>query len=663
MNLKAIVILLPLWIAAPTRAQQKQDLSNLGIEDLMKIEVTTASKQAQDLLHVAAAIYVITPEQIRRAGATNIPEALRLAPGVDVAQIDANKWMISIRGFNSRFANKLLVLIDGRSVYTPLFSGVYWDQQEVNMDDIDRIEVIRGPGGTLWGANAVNGIINVITKKAAETQGTTITSQSSTSDPAIDSVRYGGQLGPKAFFRIYAKYMDVDSLDTTLDTPGVDGWHALRGGFRADWSTSIDSFTVTGGANAEREGQTSLFPVFTPPYSQIRIDRFAANDFNLVANWERTSGAAKGTALRASFDRTDIDSPEAEEIRNTVALDFQQPRTLSPTNHLVWGLGYSDTRDNTIGTDYVSFDPVNRTYEVASGFVNEGIDLNRRLKLTLGTKIEHNSYTGWEVQPSARILWTDDKKQSVWASVSRAVRTPSEADISSMINFQTFPAPDGTPIELRYIGSPSFKSEVVIAHEVGWRIQPSDRIFLDVTAFFNRYNNLRSFIAGTPFTENTPVFHIVDPYYYTNGLDADTAGIELASEFQAAPSWKIESSASLFTSRFRFDPGYQDVEGLVGPDRGGVTPHTQFSIRSLLNLPSHLQFDASFYYVDKLAYQNVAPICRLDARLAWHPADSVEYSIGVQNILSERHVEGVPELFEVPAFIERSFYAQVTLKF
>lgn len=643
---------------------QRQDLSKLGIDDLMNIEVTTASKQSQTLAHVPAAIYVVTQEDIHRSGATCIPEALRMVPGVQVARINTNQWVVSIRGFDTKFADKLLVMIDGRSIYDPLFSGVFWDAPEVDMADVARIEVIRGPGGTLWGANAVNGIINIITKESRETQGNAVESSGSTTEGNSLRIENGGKIGPKAFYRVYARYFDITSFPSTVTAPGSDNWQGVHAGFRTDWTTSRDAMTFSGGINSSHQGQTSRFPSLDPPYTGLEADRFPISNWDLLGRWERTDGPSKGMSLQVSLDQSVRSQPEGYEKRDKLSVDFQRPLRISSTNSLVWGLGYLVTRDRTMASRVTAFDPASRQDEVFSGFIQDELNLSPHLQLSLGTKVEHNDYSGWELQPSARLTWQRNSKQTVWAAISRAVRTPNRLTSDIIANERVNPPDDNSalPVEVRLYGNPSLKSEVVVAHEIGWRFVPSEKLSLDVTAYYNRYDNLISVEPGTPFFEATPVPHIVQPLTYHNGMNADTAGLEVAGQYQISPVWRLKSALTVFSSHFSFDAGSNGSVS-TSPEGPNATPHLQFNINSLVDFSNRLQLDTAFYYVDRNVAQDVPSYGRLDLRLGWRPSDTVECSLGIQNLLTTRHRESGTYFIEVPAYLRRNVSFTATFKF
>jgi len=649
--------------AAKEPPQNQSDLGSMSIEDLMKIEVTTASKSAQSLSSVAAAIYVVTAEDIERMGATNIPDALRMVPGVQVAQIDASKWSITIRGFSSRFANKLLVLIDGRSVYTPLFSGVYWDALEVDMQDIERIEVIRGPGGALWGANAVNGIINIITRNSSETQGTKGYVQSGTSSPVDGAIRYGGQLGADAYYRVYARYFRIDGLELDSGVNAEDGWQALRAGFRADIKSATgDTFMVSAGGNSSHQGQVSAYPDLLPPFGSMLFQRYPVSNWNIVGRWERQSRSNSTQSLQLNFDHSHRVIPEVDERRDTFDVDFQSDHQIGKSHRLVWGLGYRTTRDDT-RSGLLSFDPADRTTSLYSAFVSDEWTLRDNLRLTLGSKFEHNDYTGWEVQPSARIAWTPNPNQTVWASAARAVRTPSRADVDSILPIRAFMSEAGVPALITLFGNEDFKSEEVITYEMGFRHQPSATLFADLTAFYSIYHNLRTFEPETPFMLDDPIPHLVLPYRYSNKMKAETAGIEAAVFWMPTSGLNLALSYSLLSTKFTLDSDSQDPFALSGSERQGSSPRHQISMRASYDIAPKFQFNAALYYVDKLWGQDIPAYARVDAGLTWHPNKHFSLTLGAQNLLNQRHREMGNVLYEQPTQVERNVYLRLGWRF
>src|SRR5205807_1846799 len=416
-----------LLFVASSPAQNKIDVTTMSVEDLMNMQVTSVSKRTQKVADAAAAVYVITQEDIRRSGATNIPEALRLAPGIQVARIDENKWAISSRGFNGRFADKLLVLIDGRSVYTPLFSGVYWNVQDVMLEDVDRIEVIRGPGATLWGANAVNGVINIITKSAKNTQAGLATAGGGNELRGFSNLRYGGTVNQDAFYRAYAKYFNVGSSTNAIGGNGTDNWDSLRGGFRGDWTPSgPDQVTLQGDMYRSHYGELLTIPSLNAPYSSTFPNAGAISGGNILGRWAHDFGSSS-TSLQVYFDNTNISENSLfADHQNIFDIDFQHSFRLTDSQAVIWGVGYRSIGDNNDSSFTVSLQPNHNQLNQFSGFAQDEISLfDRRVQLTLGSKLEHNDFTGLEVEPNARILWNITPNQSVWTAVSRAARTPA----------------------------------------------------------------------------------------------------------------------------------------------------------------------------------------------------------------------------------------------
>jgi len=408
-------------------AAHAPDLTELTLEQLMTVEITSASKKEEPLWDSAAAVFVITGEDIRRAGMKSIPEALRLAPGVQVAQFGANRWAISARGFNATFSNKLLVLIDGRTVYTPLFAGVFWDAQDTLLEDIERIEVIRGPGGTLWGANAVNGVINIITKQAKATQGGYVEVGGGTEERGFVGTRYGGRIGSDLFYRGYFKYANHDNLVTATGHEGIDDWRTYRGGFRLDWEPSTrDTVTVQGDLYKGDFGQTLPIPSLLPPFSATRESRDDFAGGNVLSRWRHRMADRRETSVQFYYDRTHRDELLFHETRDTVDLEFQHRFPLGARHDLIWGVDTRVTIDalNKINSPTLVFEPRRRTDHLVSGFIQDQIALiHDRLMLTLGSKFEHNSFSGFEAQPNARLVYSPNAWNRVWTAVSRAVRT------------------------------------------------------------------------------------------------------------------------------------------------------------------------------------------------------------------------------------------------
>lgn len=614
----------------------------MSLEQLMNVEVTSVSKHAEKLSEAPAAIYVITQEDLRRSGATTIADALRMVPGMDVAQINGSEWAISSRGFNSRFADKLQVLIDGESVYTPLFSGVYWDTLDTMMEDIDRIEVIRGPGASLWGANAVNGVINIITKSAKDTQGGLAVGGGGSHERGFGGIRYGGKISDTAYYRVYAKYTDRSELTSVTGTNALDGVNLLRGGFRADWDANdLNSLTFQGDAY---EGQSA---------SGAIANLFDVNGGNLLGRWKHTFSATSEMTLQTYYVREEREFDVLNTRRNTADVDFQHSFALGDRQRITWGGGYRFTSDKNIGTLTLSFAPPRSSDHLRQVFLQDDITLvEDRLHFITGSKLEYNDYTGLEVQPNGRLLWTPNSKNTVWASVARAVRSPSRADSGVQALSPVAPG-----VFAGFFGNPDFDSEKLVAYELGYRVQPHEKVALDVTTFYNDYSNLRSVTPGTPFVSGA---NLIVPFTANNNMAGETYGGEISANWQVLPEWRLNAGYSLLQMHLRHGLGTGDstLEAAAADN-----PQQQFHILSYIDLPWHLQFDTAAYYVDSLPGQGVANYVRLDLRLGWRPTPNFEASVVVQNLLDHRHPEYGNDLLVTPAQVERGIYGKLTWRF
>lgn len=623
--------------------------------------VTTPSKHPELRWKVPAAIYVITQEDIRRSGAASIPELLRMVPGMQVAQLDANIWAISTRGFHTRFANKMLVLMDGRSVYSPLFSGVFWDAQDTLLEDIERIEVIRGPGGALWGANAVNGIVNIITKNAELTQGTLLTAGVGNEERGFGSFRCGGTMSKGGFYRVFAKYFTRDDFVDFTGARSADGWDVRRGGFRVDKDMSVsDTLMVQGDFYKEHFGQRSTFPLLTPPFAQTVDSRHPASGFDLLARWEHQGASGSNTAIQMYFDHTDREAPEGAEVRNTLDIDVQRQLAPRGRHSVIYGLGYRRSADRTAPNAFISFDPPRRTIHLFSAFVHDEISLKENLSLSLGAKFERNSFSGFEAQPSIRLAWTPDSRRTLWAAVSRAVRTPSRADHDVRINVQAFPDANGIPNLLAILGNDRFQSEKVLAYELGYRFPLGNRFLIDIATFYNEYQHLLTDEPDTPFLENSPAPpHIVVPLRFDNKQRGHTYGFEVDGDYTVTRRWRLSFGYALLHSRLHLDPTSQDTS-----PNPVYSPRHQFHVRSYLDLSKRLRLDVLFYDVGKIGTPPPVPAySRFDVRLGWQPKDNLEISLVGQNVFRSQHQEFVTDLFEVPSLVQRSIYGKMTWKF
>jgi iron complex outermembrane receptor protein len=659
------------WVAIVTcgtllSAQQFPDVTAISLEDLMNLQVTSVSKREQKLADAPAAIFVITQDDIRRSGSRNIPEALRLAPGVEVARIDENKWAITSRGFNGRFANKLLVLIDGRSVYTPLFSGVYWNVQDIMLEDVDRIEVIRGPGATLWGANAVNGVINIITKEAKSTQGGLVTGGSGNELRGLIGARYGSKVDTNTYFRAYSKYFDWNHSTDEQGKDAFDGWHATRGGFRVDSSPNPeDSFTLQGDAYRGHYSETLTNPLLTAPYITAYQNDGVFSGGNMLGRWNHSYSRSK-TALQLYFDRTNTAANTLLiDHQNIYDLDFQHDIRVGETNELIWGAGYRSVQDSVDSTNYVTLNPDHRTRSLFSAFTQDDFTLFRqRLRMTFGSKFEHNTFTGFEMEPNARFLWTFNPKHSVWAAISRAVRTPSRTEEDMRLNAAVIPpspATAGLPVEVAVLGTRQFRSEDLVAYEAGYRIHPTRSFSADFATFFNSYSNLLSAEPQAPFFELAPVPHLTAPLVAANKMSGNTHGAELFAEWKTMSKWKISGTYSYLKMDIHRNADSMDTNSA---DPGGASPQHQYYMRSSIDLAKTLENDFTVRYVHSLEGLAIPSYYSVDAHFTYRPLTNLELSVGGQNLLNDRHLEFRPDFINTwPTQVKRTFQATATWKF
>ena len=654
----------------PGGPQNVPDVTSMSLEDLMNMQVTSVSKRTQKVADAAAAIFVITQDDIRRIGATSIPDALRIVPGLEVAQIDENKWAIGSRGFNGRFDDKLLVLIDGRSVYTPLFSGVYWNVQDVMLEDVDRIEVIRGPGATLWGANAVDGVINIITKSAKNTQGGLLTAGAGSQEGTAENARYGSKINDNTYYRVYGKYFDwYPSIDSQGQTAS-DGWHQLRSGFRVDSNiASADSLTVQGDIYQDNFGETLTVPSLTPPtYSSTYPNNNNMSGGDVLGRWNH-SFARSSTSLQMYYDHSNLLFPTIFSDHESVYdVDFQHDIHLGETQELVWGLGYRSIQDNNASTFTVAVQPSQSSLNQYSAFVQDTLGFfNSRMQVTVGSKFEHNPFTGFEFEPNVRILGTLTKEQTVWAAVSRAVRTPAITEEGLELNAGVIPPnepPLNSPLPVveSIFGSSQFGSEDLIAYEAGYRVQATSSVSLDLATFYNYYTNLRSAEPGTPIVEGgaTPSY-IVLPFVASNKMSGGTWGVEPFAEWRILPRWKLQGSYSFLQMNIHKDPTSQDPTADLP---NGENPRNQWNFRSSLDLPKHIEQDLMLRYVDKLPSLNVPSYYSLDLHIGWNPLPQVRLSFGGNDLLNSQHIEFVPDFINtLPTEVRRTWFGSVAWTF
>ncbi|OQX10328.1 MAG: hypothetical protein BWK80_45870 [Desulfobacteraceae bacterium IS3] len=693
------------------------DFTALSLEELKNVEIISVSKKPEKISSAAAAVFVITQEDIRRSGATTIPDALRLAPGVQVARINTQGWAVSVRGFGDVYSNKLLVLIDGRSVYTPIFSGVFWDEQDMVLEDIERIEVIRGPGSTLWGANAVNGVINIITKHTEDTQGGLIAAGGGAHERFFGSLRYGDILGNDARYRVYAKYFNRDQLgeadadispnsrqyNILLEDSLTDNWHSARAGFRIDWMPFFtDSFTFQGDVNTNRDDMKMEGTVLDPVYETSVIE-----GGYLMGKWRHKFSETSDALFQIYYDRTRRDSLQAKYDVNIFDMDFQHRFAPGTCHEMTYGFGYRFISDEIENFNFMFFDPSSREQYLLSAFVQDEIQVVAdRLRVTVGSKFEHNDFSGLEIQPSLRFLLTLENRHSLWGAVSRAVRVPGRVEhdgltVGRISSVKVLPSrkeavestltegknqPDSDKsgsddadkaiavssgsttimIDTRR-GTEDFDSEEVLASELGYRFQPGTRLWVDATVFYNKYKNLKtsekSISIGSasendkPWKDNGFVSspYIQNMLYTDNQMDGESYGIEITADWHPADQWRITAAYSYLQLRMNLTGASTDEQ--TEAEIEGSSPRHQISVHSALDVTKNLELDLRLRYVDELAAKGTDSYTALDARLAWRPFRNLELSVTGQNLFEPGH----SEFSDIE--VERSVYGKAAWHF
>ena len=621
---------------AKSAEHQPSNAADLDLDQLanMDVKVTSASKKEESLSGAAAAIYVISSEDIRRSGLSSIPELLRMVPGMTVQHVNSHSWTVSARGYNQFPNEKMLVMIDGRSVYDPLYGGINWDEQEMPLDDIERIEVIRGPGGTLWGANAINGVINIITRSAQETPGLRLSTSSGHDEGYQGSVRYGGRIGEHLFYRVYEQSSYWDAFVDPSGNEMLNDWNLSQGGFRIDWKPSPkDTLTVEGRGYQGHIRDTAYIVSITGSIP----DPYAVKGGDISGNWAHTFSARSSTKLSAYCDwsdRTDIQF--AGEFLNTCGFGLQHDYTFSPRHSLIWGGDFRSTADNTRVTIYNHFIPPDRRLNFYSAFAQyEVAVVPDRLRIVGGSKFEHNPFTGFEIQPQIRAVWTPSKAHNIWASVSRAVRTPTrnEHDHFMLENTIAEGTPNSLPIYMASVGNPLVQSEHLMAYELGYRYQPAQNFSIDLAAFYNSYTNLilPNFTHGVLYLD--PAFPaLILPMPFENMLKTQTHGLEASARWRPVHFWGLTMG--------------------VTEDRGTgfsmmTTPRHQFTVQSRINLPKNLEFDSTLYHsngIRSVAYAgnmvDLPTSNRLDVGLSWRQVHGLTVGIWGRNLQSDRYRDG-----------------------
>jgi iron complex outermembrane receptor protein len=613
--------------ALPKDIGAEADLNAMGLEDLMHVKVNSVSKIDQNISQAAAAVTVIGQDDIRRSGLTSIPELLRLAPGLEVARINASQWAIGSRGFNGVDSNKLLVLMDGRTVYDPLYAGVQWNMQDYLMADLDKIEVIRGPGATLWGSNAVDGVINITTKSARDTQGGLLDINGGSFDSNA-AIRYGGQLAPDTYYRVYGKFDNTMDLLNHPARNDVGNWNGSNGGFRLDKYPDADT-TLTLEANTQYD-LGSPGPDAAHPGQLLETRHNSMTGSNILGRWTHNDSPESGMSLQLYYDHFGLDDLQNFNYhRDTADLDFQHHFQLANFNEITWGFGFRSQQEVSSLDHPIFFKNGQRDDYIASSFVQDDITLvPRHFHLILGSKFEDSSYSQFQVQPSARLLFTPNEYNTLWVAASRAVRSPAILELAghTVVN------------NLSVNGNADLKPEIVRAYEAGYRTQPTEKLTLDLTTFYNQYNQLIALDTSS--------------IMQTGSLTADNEGrahsygVELAANYKVNSAWRLAASYTFFNSHLEVSRASISSPG-NDPD---TSPKNQFQLHSYYDLSRNLDLNTSAYYVDSMP--GVRPYIRLDLGVNWRLGKGLELGVTGQNLLQSHHTEffqqGITQGQEIP---------------
>jgi iron complex outermembrane receptor protein len=621
--------------ASPVQGSAAEDLGAMSLEQLTDLPVTSVSKTVEPLRTAAAAIYVITHDDIVRSGATSIPEALRLAPNLVVTQMSASDYVVSARGFGGdpgaqSFSDKLLVLIDGRSVYSPLYSGVYLDAQDVMLEDVDRIEVISGPGATLWGANAMNGVINIITRSADVTDGGLVRAAGGNNEKN-GAARYGGKIDDDTSYRIYGMGFQREAMQLPDRSSADDGWSKGQAGFRIDRHTASDSSTVQG----------DLYRATQNVAQQLdgMID-----GANLLGRWKHQFSDQSELQLQAYYDLTERYGPPPGAgafVLRTYDVELQQSLALGSAHKLIWGAGERINDYDITDTATLLFVPPNRALTLGNVFAQDTVALSSALSATAGIKLEDDPYSGWSALPDARLSWTLNDINQLWAAASRAIRspTPFDVDVVELLG----------PGIVGLVGNKGFQPEKVWAYEVGYRAQPAPQVSFSISTFYNVYSDLRTIEPSS----STTFF----PLHWGNLMAGDTYGVELWGNYQVSDWWRLSPGYSSIKKRLHFEPG---ASGVLGVAQAGDDAAGHASLTSSMDLGSNLTFDASARYITALPDPVLRSYYDMNARLGWRACRNLELSLSGSNLLNARHYEFPPPYGEQ---ITRSVMVQAQWSF
>lgn len=604
-------------------AADAEDLVSLSLEELGNIRVISVSKKAERLADAAASLYVITGEDIRRSGARTLPEVLRLAPNLFVARSSSAGYAITARGMSSsNFSapNKLLVMVDGRSVYTPLFSGVFWDAQDLVLDDIERIEVVSGPGGTLWGVNAVNGVINIITRGASDTQGTLVSARAGTAADDL-GFRHGGALGAAGHYRVYAKHARRDNTRTAAGLPVDDAGRRTIAGFRADWDAGGDRWSLDGQAYRGTQGQP-LPGAISISGVELALEDIDFSGGHLKLEWQRPLDGGGRLEAQAYYDHSRRTVPPTFSERLSIYdLQFQHALAAHGRHALVWGLNHRASDDRMENSRYFAFLPAEASQQWSALFAQDEIALRPGLRAIAGVRLERNDYTGTEVLPNVRLAWNAAPDHLLWAAASRTVRAPSRLDVDAHI-------PGEPPFLLD--GGEAVRSEIANVYALGYRGRVGERFSLSGTLFHNDYDDLRTL-------EIDPTFTFVE---FGSNMEGRATGLEGWGTYRVTDAWRLSGGFTLLDQEFRLKPGSDDA---AGPASAGFDPERTWQIRSSADLGRGVALDLALRHVSELELVDVPAYTTMDARLGWQVGDALEIALVGRNLFG-----GVEEFGRLP---------------
>ncbi|MGB5722519.1 MAG: TonB-dependent receptor [Woeseiaceae bacterium] len=681
LRLKIVAVPLLLSLLSVCNAQAEEmdggDLADLSLDELLSTEITTLSRKAENLGSAPAAVHVISQSDIRRSGARSIPELLRMVPGMQVAQIDGNKWAVTARGANGRFANKLLVLMDGRTLYNPMLSGVQWDVQDTDFAAIERIEVIRGPGATMWGSNAVNGVVNIITKHAADTQGAAVGVLGGM-DGYETTVRYGAEVGDGAF-RVFGKFMDRDGNVNLLGEDIEDYAEMARVGGRFDWDRNEkNAFTLSFQAYSGESGDYRVTRTLAPPYQSIIDTVTEASGAFLTASWQLELSNESDLAIQAHFDKHEREGYTYDEDVESFDLDIQHGFKIGANHDFMWGVSFRNSKDVTTSTFEISILPGSASRQQISAFVQDEFSIfDDKVRVMLGSKFEHNEFSdeSLEIAPSARISVPVGENKTIWAAISNAVRTPSRGEQGGRVVGAVLPPgspelPLPVPAVVALVGNPEMRSEDVTAYEFGFRVR--DRGFqFDAAFFYNDFTNLRNLAQGAPYCVPSGTVLFVDPtclatspyveipLYLNNDSDIQTYGVELGVTHQVSDRWRVQGSYTFIDERGDIGSGDGVRVGVIED-----SPSHQVMLRSATDVSDSLEFDLWLRWIDELEGQQIDAYEAVDVRLAWSPTPSLSVAAVGKNLFAGEHSEFISELGDLaPVQIEASGYIELRWQF